>query len=248
MVMAELIIGTIPRNPPIRLLSMPPTTMLFAIGIQMMILEILRLLAIPAPFRISSLPQGAPLRPALYSIIEDVCAVDGSGGTEFRQRLNLRFLASKHFRVMLHRLTLFWSFGAMIIATVVTGVVFGAPSVSGDAAYIVSATFDLRSSNCSGWMDCAFCLGWPLCLAHHLLRKEGTEARETNLGRRPRGCNCTSESWCDDAISQPWCTCALRKSRIQSFGSRGRAWYYNKWCWCCGISNSISYRDWLSCR
>src|SRR6201999_2136738 len=97
-VMAELIGGTIPANPPIRLLSMPPTTMLWAIGIQMIILEILRLFAIPAPFRISSLPRGAPLRPAIYSIIEDVCAVDGSGGTEFRQRLNLRYAASHYFR------------------------------------------------------------------------------------------------------------------------------------------------------
>jgi hypothetical protein len=136
-VMAELIGGTIPENPPIRLLSMPATTMLWAIGIQMMILEIMRLFAIPAPFRISSLPKGAPLRPALYSIIEDVVAVDGSGGTEFRQRLNLRFLASKHFRVMLHRLTLFWSIGAIVIAATVTGVIFAAEGVTGDQAYIV---------------------------------------------------------------------------------------------------------------
>jgi hypothetical protein len=159
--MAELIGGTIPANPPIRLLSMPPTTMLWAIGTQMIILEILRLLAVPAPFRISSLPKGAPLRPALYSIIEDVCAVDGSGGTEFRQRLNLRFLMSKHFRVMLHRLTLFWSIGAMVIAAVVTGVIFGSPGVSGDAAYVVS-----RATTLTQRIDANICRSDGQCLLH----------------------------------------------------------------------------------
>jgi hypothetical protein len=44
---------------------------------------------------------------------------------------------------MLHRLTLFWSIGAMVIAAVVTGVIFAAPGVSGDEAYIVSLSTNL---------------------------------------------------------------------------------------------------------
>lgn len=108
--------------------------MLFAIGCELLLVDILRIWGVPAPCRISSLPVGAPLRPGIYAYIEDVCAVDGSGGTEFRQRLNLRYQASKAFREMLHRLTLFWAIGSIVIAAITVAIVFTIPR---DAAYIV---------------------------------------------------------------------------------------------------------------
>jgi hypothetical protein len=110
--------------------------MVLAFGLQMLIIDGLRYLKIPAPVRISSLPRGSPLRPGIYSIIEDVCAVDGSGGTEFRQRLNLRYAASHYFRQMLHRLTIFWAVGALGIGAGTTAVIFTVDSK--DAAYVVS--------------------------------------------------------------------------------------------------------------
>jgi hypothetical protein len=134
-IMIELIAGTCPHDPPIRVLAMPAPTMLFAIGFQLLFLDVLRLRNVPAPCRISSLPKGAPLRPGIYAYIEDICAVDGSGGTEFRQRLNLRYQASKAFREMLHRLTLFWAIGAIVCAAATTTIVFTIPR---DAAYVVS--------------------------------------------------------------------------------------------------------------
>jgi hypothetical protein len=133
-VMIELIAGTCPRNPPIRVLAMPAATMCFAIGLELLIMDLLRLRGVPAPCRISSLPMGAPLRPAIYAYIEDVVAVDGQGGLEFRQRLNLRYQASRHFRIMLHRLTLFWGFGAVGIAGVTSIIVW---TIQRDAAYVV---------------------------------------------------------------------------------------------------------------
>jgi hypothetical protein len=126
--------GTVPHEPPIRLLAMPPASMLFAFGIQMLIIDILRYLKVPAPIRISSLPRGTPLRPGIYSVIEDVIAVDGSGGTEFRQRLNLRYMASHVFRQMLHRLTLFWAVGALLAASATTAIIF---TCSRNVAYVV---------------------------------------------------------------------------------------------------------------
>jgi len=107
---------------------------MFAIGCELLLVDILRYMNVPAPCRISSLPQGAPLRPGIYAYIEDICAVDGSGGTEFRQRLNLRYQASKGFRMMLHRLTLFWAIGAIICAVVATAIIF---TIQRDAAYVV---------------------------------------------------------------------------------------------------------------
>src|ERR1700753_930570 len=115
---------------------MPASSMVLAFGVQMVVIALLRYLKVPAPVRISSLPRGSHLRPGVYSIIEDVCAVDGSGGTEFRQRLNLRYAASHYFRQMLHRLTLFWAFGALAIGSGTTVVVFVVDSK--DAAYVVS--------------------------------------------------------------------------------------------------------------
>ncbi|KAF2790920.1 hypothetical protein K505DRAFT_327242 [Melanomma pulvis-pyrius CBS 109.77] len=136
-VMIELIVGTCPHNPPIRLLAMPAPTMCFAIGCELLLVDLLRYMKVPAPCRISSLPMGAPLRPGIYAYVEDICAVDGSGGTEFRQRLNLRYQASKEFREMLHRLTLFWGFGAVTIAAVCAAIIF---TIQRDAAYVVGWT------------------------------------------------------------------------------------------------------------
>ncbi|KAF2740380.1 hypothetical protein EJ04DRAFT_548422 [Polyplosphaeria fusca] len=136
-VMIELIVGTIPRNPPIRLLAMPPATMVFCIACEFFLIDILRYAGVRAPCRISSLPMGAPLRPGIYAYIEDICAVDGSGGTEFRQRLNLRYQASKAFREMLHRLTLFWAAGAFGCTVVTCAIIW---TVQRDAAYVVGWT------------------------------------------------------------------------------------------------------------
>ncbi|KAJ9656856.1 hypothetical protein H2201_008418 [Coniosporium apollinis] len=133
-VMIELIVGTVPHEPPIRLLAMPVSSMVFAFGVEMLVMDVLRIAGYRSPVRISSLPRGSPLRPGIYSIIEDIVAVDGSGGTEFRQRLNLRYQASKMFRQMLHRLTLFWGFGACIIAAITTTLIF---TIQKDAAYVV---------------------------------------------------------------------------------------------------------------
>jgi hypothetical protein len=108
--------------------------MLAAFGIQMLIIDTLRYFGYKAPIRISSLPRGTTMRPGIYSIIEDICAVDGSGGTEFRQRLNLRYLSSHYFRQMLHRLTLFWAIGGLCAAAATTAMIF---TINKDAAYVV---------------------------------------------------------------------------------------------------------------
>ena len=113
---------------------MPLTSMLYAFGTELVIVDILRYFEVPAPVRISSIPKGAQLRPCIYSIIEDVIAVDGSGGTKFREDLNRRYEASHVFRAMLRRLGGFWAFGAEAMAIVCTILIF---TVSKDAAYVI---------------------------------------------------------------------------------------------------------------
>ncbi|KAF2857765.1 hypothetical protein K470DRAFT_205406, partial [Piedraia hortae CBS 480.64] len=133
-VVIELIVGTIPRHPPMRLLSMPVASMLFAFGTELLIVDFLRIFQYPSPIRISSIPKGSQLRPCIYHIIEDVCAVDGGGGTAFREALNKRYEASHTFRAMLRRLGLFWAFGGEGAAVVVTVIVF---TTDKEPAYVV---------------------------------------------------------------------------------------------------------------
>lgn len=160
--MVELIVGTIPSEPPIRLLAMPAASMCYALGLQMLIVDVMRLAGCKAPIRISSLPRGVTMRPAIYSIIEDVCAVDGGGGTEFRQRLNLRYQASHYFRQMLHRLTIFWAFGALAIAAATTAIIF---TTSRDVAYVVRPPANMHAyqANICGRLVGLFRLRGPPC-------------------------------------------------------------------------------------
>ncbi|KAH8652223.1 hypothetical protein BX600DRAFT_441119 [Xylariales sp. PMI_506] len=134
-IMIELIIGTVQENPPIRLLSMPLSTMLFVFGTLMLIIDVMRFFHVPAPVRISSVPKGAQLRPGIYSLIEDVCAVDGSGGTAFRVAFDRRYSASHLFRTMLRRLGVFWAVGAEACAALCTALVFGLENA--DISYVV---------------------------------------------------------------------------------------------------------------
>jgi hypothetical protein len=113
---------------------MPLATMTYVFGTELMVIDIMRYFQYPAPCRISSIPKGAQLRPGIYSIIEDVIAVDGSGGTQFREDLNKRYEASHIFRTMLRRLGIFWAVGAQATGTLTTILIF---TLSKDAAYSV---------------------------------------------------------------------------------------------------------------
>ncbi|KAK1660002.1 hypothetical protein BDP55DRAFT_707307 [Colletotrichum godetiae] len=133
-IMIELIVHN-PKEPPICLLSLPAPTMLLTFGTQLLLIDVLRALHIPSPIRISSIPRHAQLRPGIYSLIEDICAVDGSGGTEFRVALDKRYEASHVFRAMLRRVGLFWAVGAEGCAVVCMVLVFTLRD--GEVGYVV---------------------------------------------------------------------------------------------------------------
>ncbi|KAE8394954.1 hypothetical protein BDV23DRAFT_195254 [Aspergillus alliaceus] len=115
-IIAELVIGTIPDPPWMRMLAMPVPSLFFVFAIEMLIFEALYIFKRPTLFRISSVPKGDLTRPALYPFLEDIVAVDGKGGTGFRARLDQRYKASPPFRGMLHRLTMLWVIPQMLVA------------------------------------------------------------------------------------------------------------------------------------
>ncbi|OKL58188.1 hypothetical protein UA08_06656 [Talaromyces atroroseus] len=123
----ELIVGTIPTIPYIRLLAMPLPTVMFYFGGVHLTLDILRMFGYKAPFRISSTPRGSVMPTALYVLVEDIVAVDGGGGQSFRFALRTRYLSSPYFRRMLFEMNCFWAGGSLIAAAAITAIIFTTP-------------------------------------------------------------------------------------------------------------------------
>ena len=86
-------------------------------GIELLLLDLLRLAGVKAPVRLSSTPRRGKMRAVIYLIIEDVKAVDGGGGTAYRERPNRRYEASVHFRRLLHFPSIFWSVAAVLVGS-----------------------------------------------------------------------------------------------------------------------------------
>ncbi|EOA84399.1 hypothetical protein ACJQWK_01229 [Exserohilum turcicum] len=133
-IIVELVIGTLPKEPMVRVLAMPLPSLLAFFGLELSLLELMYVFHLHAPFRISSVARGENLRPAIYPLIEDIIAVDGDGGTAYRMRLNQRYEASPYFRLMLHRLSMFWALPALLMAVGTTYMIF---SVRRDTAYVL---------------------------------------------------------------------------------------------------------------
>ena len=134
-IIAELVVGTLPAEPMVRLLALPLPTLLAILGLELGLLELGYMYRFLSPFRISSVTRGQTMRPSIYFIIEDIIAVDGDGGSTFRMRLNERYEASPYFRQMLHRLSLFWALPAVVVAVATACLLF---LVDRDVAYVVS--------------------------------------------------------------------------------------------------------------
>ncbi|CEL08857.1 hypothetical protein ASPCAL12002 [Aspergillus calidoustus] len=130
----ELITGTVPEEPYVRLVAMVLPTVMFYFGVVYLTLDILRACGFRAPFRISSTPKGAVMPTALYVLIEDVVAVDGGGGQMYRYALRTRYLSSPYFRRMLVQMNYFWAGGSIIWAAAITAMIFTTPQ---DAAFAI---------------------------------------------------------------------------------------------------------------
>ncbi|KAK5659796.1 hypothetical protein OQA88_1007 [Cercophora sp. LCS_1] len=140
--MSAILIGaSIPHTPPIRPLAIPVSIMLIQGGLQLVIHGWLHARKIPAPIRISSVPKGGRVPPLIYTFMEDVIAVDGNAGREYRRALQARYAVSKRFRELLTHLSWFWAAGALfdgigtlvvvwtVPETVAYGVGWGSPLV-----------------------------------------------------------------------------------------------------------------------
>jgi hypothetical protein len=114
----------------IRLISMPASVLMYLLATLTMVSLILNGFKVKLPFRFGSLDAGNMVRPAVYYIVEDVVAVDGNGGIEYRKALTARYESSPIFQKMMWTLSLVWMVAFYIFAGVFTILVFRLPKAA----------------------------------------------------------------------------------------------------------------------
>lgn len=98
-----------PNAPHLGLVAMPVPSLMLLLATLLLISLALNVLHVKAPFRLGSTGKDeAEVRPAVFYVVEDVVAVDGNGGREYRTDLGVRYASSQLFRDMIFTLSVVW--------------------------------------------------------------------------------------------------------------------------------------------
>lgn len=116
----ELVVGTIPHDPIVRLVAMPSPTICFYFGFLLCGTAVLTQMKKTLPFDMSSTPKGSLWRPALLAFVEDGGGIEGQGGVQYRAAVMRRYEVSPRFRRMILLLSWIWGLGLIFIAIVST--------------------------------------------------------------------------------------------------------------------------------
>lgn len=103
--------------------------------LQILIAWVMGLAGLRYPFRFSSLLKGDTVRPATYTIVEDVVAVDGKQGTAYRASLNQAYEFRQPVRSIFHRLDLLWGISGICVGGMNVGLILGLKNV--DVAWVL---------------------------------------------------------------------------------------------------------------
>ncbi|KAF5864304.1 hypothetical protein ETB97_008082 [Aspergillus alliaceus] len=87
------------------------------------------------PFRISSTEKGALARPGIYTIVEDVVAVDGGEELKFRQILDARYCSNRPIQILLQRLGWAWGFSGLAVAIALLVLIGMVPNM--EASFVI---------------------------------------------------------------------------------------------------------------
>lgn len=113
-----------------RLVSLPASLLMFFLATLTLLSLILNALEVRLPFRFGSLDAGEVVRPAVYYIVEDVVAVDGNGGMEYRKAWTARYDGSPVFQKMIWTLSLLWTVVFYFLALLFTILVIRLPKAA----------------------------------------------------------------------------------------------------------------------
>jgi hypothetical protein len=116
----ELVAGTAPNNPIVRLCAMPSPTICFYLGFLFCGSAIATQMAWKIPFNMSSTEKGSTWRPAMLAFVEDAGAIEGQGGVAYRAAVMKRYETSPRFRRMMLLLSWGWGIGLICVAIVAT--------------------------------------------------------------------------------------------------------------------------------
>jgi hypothetical protein len=114
----------------IRLLSLPTVILMYMLSTLTLLSLVLNWAEVKHPFRFGSSPPGEVVRPAIFYIVEDVVAVDGNGGVEYREAFGKRYEGSEMFRVMIWNLSMCWMLAFYVLGAVVAVLVMILPVAS----------------------------------------------------------------------------------------------------------------------
>lgn len=104
----------------IRLLSLPAALLMYLVATLTLLSLILNWSGLKMPFRMGSAEKGNVVKPAIFYIVEDVVAVDGEGGLEYRTAFNARYESSPVFRKLIWDLSLVWMLYSYVFAVLFT--------------------------------------------------------------------------------------------------------------------------------
>jgi hypothetical protein len=114
----------------IRLMSLPAALLMYVVATLTLLSLALNWLGWKLPFRFGSVDAGNVVRPAIYYIVEDVVAVDGGGGVEYREAFVARYDSSPIFRGMIWNLSVVWMLWFYVFAVLFTVLVFTLPKMT----------------------------------------------------------------------------------------------------------------------
>ncbi|KAI4146879.1 MAG: hypothetical protein LQ340_005769 [Diploschistes diacapsis] len=80
----------------------------------------------PTLVRLSSMPAGSSVRPPVYTIVEDIVAVNGGGGKAYRRAIDQRYQRSPVFQRLLSEMSWAWglwtsALGIVLIILIAVG-------------------------------------------------------------------------------------------------------------------------------
>jgi hypothetical protein len=180
---ALIVVSTVLKPAKSRIVSLPLSLLLLQVCTQLLATTVMVPLRARYPFRFSSMSRGEIARPALYTIIEDVVAVDAGQGTQFREVFDQRYVASAPIRRLLREMDLLWGISGVAVAVALVVLIFKLHNV--DISWVIGKFPFTRSAFVQLFhdrmdanfmrhrLDCSMGLGCNL-RAHHYCENQGS--------------------------------------------------------------------------
>lgn len=127
-VAAVIIVGNVIKSVRTTALGLP--ILVIQVCGQLLLAAILAKTNFRSPVRISSVSRGQPVRSGVYSIVEDIMAVDANEGQEYRRQLEKRYQASATVRRLCWVMDLIWGVTGVAAGAVAIGLLYGLDSAN----------------------------------------------------------------------------------------------------------------------